>query len=324
MSPTYDPSHQSAAVGADLRALRKGRGINAPDLRLRLGKHLGELLPDLDGKAGDPRQALIIDLSTCAGALPDDLRDAVMASLALSSETRQMPHFDDRVTWLADHLHVGHRTALRRIDDAEHLLAEEIVREIDRRHDRSAEEPRGWYLDELHVIVRLDTPTMEAHERRRIVAIRDGIQDIMAWHDVPRNPDEHRSLLSGEVLYGGRLLRREQPSRQRVQFIVRLPAPLAAGDTHDYELILRVPADEPTRPHYVFTAENRCDLFTLRVRFDPARLPRWVRRVYGETVRTFEAAQADVNASPPDSAGEVNLPVSRPALYLGYGYQWQY
>src|SRR5262249_5406238 len=155
---------------------------------------------------------------------------------------------------------------------AELLLAEEIAGELERRRGRSA--PGGWYLEELRTLLRLDTPTPEAHEHRRITVTRDGLAEVMAWLDVPREAEDRPTGLSVEVSYGGRLVRTEQPGRDRFHVMVRLPAPLRTGDRHEYGLVLRMPVGQPMRPHYIFTPECRCADFDLRVRFAPDRLPR--------------------------------------------------
>jgi hypothetical protein len=106
------------------------------------------------------------------------------------------------------------------------------------------------------------------------------------------------------------------------QYVVRFPEPLRSGQHHEYGLVLRLAVQE-MRPHYVFTPEIQCNLFDLRVRFDPARPPNWVRCVRGETVRTFEAGRPAGEMLSPDPAGEVHVRFAEPLMYLGYGVQWQ-
>jgi hypothetical protein len=77
------------------------------------------------------------------------------------------------------------------------------------------------------------------------------------------------------------------------------------------------------RPHYIFTPELECHAFDLRVRFDPQRLPAWVRLVDGETVRMFDPPRPGTEQVAIDSSGEAHASFTRPALYLGYGLQWQ-
>jgi len=326
MTAASQPSELSSLIAAEIRALRKGRGLRTHDLDRRLGPHLRELAACTPtGDISELRRALMTEISTQAASLQYDLRTAVMASVGVLEETRDMARFGDRVSWLAQQADRNYRTALRRIDAAEQLLAEEVARELQRRRGRPASAPNGWYLEELSTVVRLDTPTPEIHERRRIVSAISDLAEVMAWMDFPRAPGEPRLGLQVEVLYGGQLVRRETPTRSRFQFMIQLPQPLQEGDVHEYELIFRVPPGEHMKPHYLFTPECRCDSFDLRARFDPRRLPAWIRQVAGETVRMFDDSSGSPGESLPlDPAGEVHLRFRNPAMYLCYGLQWQF
>jgi hypothetical protein len=321
------------AIQREIRALRKGRGVHAADLDRRVGQHLRQLVDD--GPSTDAaacRRQLIDQLNRCVRRLPGDVQMAITASLGLHSETAQ-PHLKDRVARLSAQIARQERTAFRRIKEAEQLLAEEIAAELQRRKGRVQLALDGWHLKEFRVLLRLDTSTPEAHEHRMVAATRDGLDEIVAWLDYPREAAEPEPDLRGEVLYGGRLDRKEHPSRQRFQFVVRLPRVVNAGEIHEYGLLLRVPPGQTMRPHYIFTPERPCSAFSLRVRFDPDDLPRWVRRVEGETVRAFddlgnrrngvEIDRPDPDLLVPDSSGEVAVEFTDPALYLGYGVQWQ-
>jgi hypothetical protein len=309
-------------IAAEIRALRKGRGMQAGDLERRLGPLLTELAIGSRSSDQAPRRhRLTSEMTTCCANLAADLRDAIFASLALSSETRQMAYFKDRVSWLASHLRYEYRTALRRIDTAEQLLSEEIARELTRRRGRTASAPDGWRLEELRTLVRLDTPTPEAHEHRRIVATRPDLTEVVAWMDLPPGPGQSRGAVSVEVLYGGRLERKEQPSSSRFQFVVQLPAPLQPGDEHEYGLLLRIPEGESMRPHVIFCPECPCDIYDLRVRFGADDLPAWIRRVDGETVRMLDTAEPATDLAL-DEAGEIHLRFHNPTMYLCYGLQW--
>jgi hypothetical protein len=233
-----------------------------------------------------------------------------------------MPLFKDRMSWLSAQLRCSYRVALRRVDLAERLLAEEITRELLRRRGRTANAPCGWYLEEFRTVLRLETPSPEAHEHRRVVASADDLREVMASLDVPRDADQPRTDLAAEILYGGQLVRRERPTDSRFQYMVQLPKPLRTGEAHEYGLLLRVPSHESMRPHYVFTPELRCDRFELRVRFPAGRRPRWVRRVEGETVRTFDAARHGNDLLLLDGAGELHVQFRNLTMYLGYGVQW--
>jgi hypothetical protein len=316
----------TAQVKAELRRLRKGRGLGASDLDHRVGPLLHEFAGTATGTdPGEVRRALSGALVTGAESLPDELRTAVLASLGLLPEVRFMPHFGDRVSWLAARLGRDARTAQRRVDAGEQLLAELISA---RRHRGGCGAARddGWYLESFAAVLLMDGEAPEAVERRRIVATRPDLAEITVALDVPRRPDQSRMSVEATVVYGGSLERREEPSRSRTHFVIRLPARLEPGETHAFEIRLRVPAGERMRPHYVFTPERRCDEFDLRVRFDPRRLPAWVRRVDGETVRMFDD---DTAGAPPagdvaiDASGEARVRFTAPSMYLGYGLQWQ-
>ncbi|MFD4673293.1 hypothetical protein ACFWNN_26460 [Lentzea sp. NPDC058450] len=305
-------------IRVEIRALRKGRGVRAGNAEELLGDSLRALV----AQAGAVVPALITELDARAAELPEDLRTAVRASLGLAGETKDMPHFKDRVSWLAARLQRDERTALRRIDDAERVLAREVALELDRRDGMDQAGSIGWHLDELRTLLRMDVASPEVHEHRRIVATRDGLQEVRAWMDVPPD-DGRRPALSGEVLYGGRIVRREQPTHSQFQFAIRFPEPLRAGQSHEYGLLLRIPEDQPMRPHYVMTPECHCNRFVLRVRFDPARAPRRIRRIDGEPVRRFDSDEPVGTPIELDEAGELEVRFERPAFYLGYGARWQ-
>ncbi len=310
-------------IAAEIKSLRKGRGLQSGDLDQRLGPLLTELANG--ARNSDQvlrRNRLTSEITTCSTRLAADLRTAISASLALSKETRQMPYFKDRVSWLASYLGFEYRTALRRIDTAEQLLSEEIANELIRRRDRIVNVPNGWQLDELRTLVRLDTPTPEAHEHRRITATRSDLTEVMAWMDVPPGPGQSRSSMSVEVLYGGKLERKEQPSSSRFHFVVQLPMPLQPGDQHEYGLLLRVPEGVSMKPRYIFSPECPCDVFDLRVRFGPDERPTWIRQVDGETVRMLDAAEPANDLTVLDEAGEIHLRFDNPTMYLCYGLQW--
>ncbi len=313
------------AVIAELRTLRKGRGLRSGDLEDKLGPNLSKLVARVSAK--DPsqlRQLLTADLQRYANDLPQDLRMAIQASLGLSAETRDMPLFRDRVSWLAGQLGYEYRTALRRIEAAEQIFSEQITRELLDREQHANTTTTGWHLEELITLVRLDTPTPEIHERRRITATEAGLKEVLAWTDVPpTRPSGERQGLAAEVLYGGRLARRLQPGTGRFQFVVQLPEQLQPGQVHEYGMLFRIPPDQPMRPHYVFSPECQCGSFELRVRFDPARLPASIRRVDGETIRMLDSPDPNSERMVLDEAAEIHLKFQDPAMYLCYGLQWQ-
>lgn len=313
---------QTEYIAAEIKSLRKGRGLAASDLDTRLGPRLRELAAADTHGPGDTarlRRALAGELAALAERLPAELRTAIMASLALSTTTRSMPFFGDRMSWLAEQLARDRRTALRRVEDAERLLAEEIATELQRRGRPAAAD--GWYVAAFTAVLLLDGETPEALERRRIVATRPDLAEITVALDVPPDAGQRMSV-DATVTSGGELVRVDEPSRSRTQFLIRLPEPLQPGQAHEYEISLRVLSRDRMRPYYIFTPELRCDSFELRVRFDRRHLPAWVRRVDGEPVRVFEEIRPGEPVTV-DATGEAFASFASPAMHLGYGLQWE-
>lgn len=317
----FDP--ETAGIVKELGALHKGRGIWSPDLRRKCGPRLRELAGDA-ATAVEFRSNLAAALNQCASRIPEDgekMRTAALAGLGLAPDTRHMTDFGDRASWLAAKIDRHVRTALRRIDGAEMLLAEEIVRELGRLHGRAPNAGIGWYLDEFRTTLRLDGKVPEAYETRRIVAVRPCLSDVVVSVDVPGSDADASLRPEADIVFGGTLARVERPLPARTQFVIRLPVPLQPGETHDFAIIVRV--RELRRPHYIFTPEQDCNYFDLRVRFSPRRRPAWIRVVDGETVRMFDSPRPGVEAVPVDSSGEAHVSFVKPCLYLGYGLQWQ-
>ncbi len=245
------------------------------------------------------------------------------ASLALSGQTKEMQHLDERVQWLSEQFGREFRTGKRRVKEAERLLAEQIAGELQRRRGRIPAAPQGWYLAEVQGLLRLDTTSPESHQSRRIVSTSADLREVMAWVDVPRNNGQSGPVLTSEVLHGGRLMRREQPFGNRYQFVVQLPVPLQPGEEHEYALITHVNGGGPMSSHYLWTPECRCDALDMKVRFHPDHPPKWVRRVTGETVRMYEEPRKTGDLIVPDAAGEVHVQFRDLVMYLGYGIQWE-
>jgi hypothetical protein len=312
-------------VRAELAGLRKGAGVEEPALARRIGPYLRELA-SIDGEPRDSdmlRRQLRAELTVCAARLPDELRIAVTAGLALSDAARQSKLIGRRL-WLAKELSVSARTAQRRLDDGEELLAEEIVLVLRGSRGRAATTPTGWYLEKLRVVLQLDGEVVESIEERSIVATRPHLDEVMAWVVIPGDkPGQSGPAPAVKVLRGGRLLRTEQPSPGKYVSCIRLDQPLAAGQRVEYGLRLILDDPAAMRPHYVFVPEYPCDAFDLTVRFDPARPPAWVRKINGEQVRVFDATVPPARPLQLSDSGEVRATFTRLRLNLGYGLQWQ-
>lgn len=182
----------------------------------------------------------------------------------------------------------------------------------------------GWFIESFSVLLRLDADPVEALEFRRVAATVDGVAELVSSVSVPRPPTEAGGDhgLDSEVLYGGSLERRGQPYDSFVQNVIVLPAPLRAGERHEYAVRHRIPPGQRMASRYVHVPYRRSDRFELRVRF-PAARPRevWVLRdaPTAAVYRRVPSAEPVV----PDRCGEVRVSFTGLRPGLGYGVSWR-
>lgn len=304
-------------LAAELRALRKGRGAQKPNIQEQVGPALRELcgISESDDAAAI-RHKVTSRLADLARELPQDLRLAAVAALGLQEDTQQQ-FLKDRVRWLADRQQRDGRTIRRRIDQAMSLLAEVATSDI---HAEPRKENRGWHTRRFEAVLRMDKPTPECLERRWIVAEQDGLDEIQVSITLPPGDDGPLDLLI-EPYHGVALVARERRAANRFAFVLRLPRTLHAGDEHEYALVARVPDHQPMREHYVFVPERRCDEFDLRVRFDPDHGPDRIWSMAEVFHREIdERTPADLLEL--DRVGEVHLYFDDLIPGRGYGAQW--
>jgi Helix-turn-helix domain len=182
-----------------------------------------------------------------------------------------------------------------------------------------------WYIESFRALLRLDAEPVEAIEQRLVVAAKDGLSELATSISVPRHPDDAGSAhrLNAELLYGGSLAVREQPYESYFRNVIVLPAPLRAGERHEYALRLRIPRGQQMASHYVHVPFRRSDYFELRVRFSLDRLPRSVWVLSGApTAVIYQRSPASQTLSP-DRFGEIHVRFRDLRLGLGYGVCWQ-
>lgn len=301
----------------ELKRLRKGRGVLAPDIDTLAGNALRALCgisaPDTKPVI---RHKVTEELRKLAETLQPDLRLAALAALAIHPQAKQ-PLLTDRVAWLAEQLGKQVRTARRRADDAIELLAQAA-------ENRPRDE--GWYVEAFDAQVRLDTRTPEVVERRTIVATRDGVDAIVPALSLPRHRADQRPLhdVNASLLYGGELIQQEQPSESYFRFTIALPQPLKTGQTHEYAMQLRVPPGQPMRPHYVFSPHRRCDRFSVRIQFDVRNPPRAVWLVSHLPIRMVDDATPCGELLSVDANGEIRAEFQELVQGFSYGVQWRW
>jgi hypothetical protein len=317
---------RSDLLAAELKTLRKGRGVSVAQIGDRVGPALRTLCGVPDGaNVAEVRQKLGDRLEKLAGELPDDLRVAALVALGLHREA-QRPFYQERVRWLAEYLQRDERTARRRADEALERLAEISVAPGVRQNAEAQGGGDEWYVTELRCIMVLDRPEPEAFEYRRITANRDQLGELDLSLTVPRDQGDSNAPhdLQVEVVYGGTLVRRQRESANRFGFVLELPEPLRRYESTEFVLRFGLPTGQRMRPHYVLAPLRRCDIFDLRVRFDRAHPPRQVWQVREAFHRDLDDGTARGELVTPDQAGEIHLRFRNLRPALSYGAQWQH
>jgi hypothetical protein len=303
----------SSQLYEELRRLCRGRGLLTP----RLEDSAGPLLRGL----AEGRDSLAALLVARTGALPEDLRDAARAALALHPEATQR-FLRERLDWLAEHLQRDTRTARRRYEEALLLLAESLERE---HPDEPGDRPAEWHPELIRTLVRLDVPGIEVLEERTIV-VGDGTVErvTLAVSLPPAAPGVSPPDLEADVLFGARLVERARPSASHFTFVLDLPRRLGAGDRHTWAMRFTLPAGHPVSPYYALTPFGRCDAGAVRVRFAPERPPRRLWLLDGVPPRVIDDAPRDLPTVGLDGAGEAYRRFDRLTPGVGYGFRWEF
>jgi hypothetical protein len=300
----------------ELKSLRKGRGLLASSIEERVGPALRRAceISDEDGLAVI-RQKVATRLSELAEHLPEDLRLVTFAAFAIASEARQ-PLYQDRVGWVARKAERDPRTVRRRIDDAIVQLADLALRgPLNRAGDPAA----CWHTTELHVAVAMDRARPEVLEQRRIVADQDGLQEL----DLAVSLPVARRDLGVTVFYGGTLRDRGMEASDRLGFTLRLPKPLARGESYDFAMRFRLPTARAMRPYLVCVPRHPCDLFDLRLWFGRGRMPPRVGNLHGAFQRDVTDPACLGTPHRIDQTGEVRFRYRNLTPGLAYGARWE-
>lgn len=312
----------SDALDAEFRTLRRGLGIHSAGL----GKILGPTLRQLAGvQPGDSDPVLRSKVHTwLAGKLTNlPPSDQLAAATALGLEPDATGVLLERIRWLAGRTACDERTARRRVDRALGRLAAQAV-DVSAASDPDAYDVGGWYVKQSQTLLRLDLPAVEVVERRTIVATRDGLSTLTIAFSLPHATVDQQGShdLAAELLYGGRLIRRERPAQTHFRYTMELPTALRAGESHEYGVVFRVPEHQKIRSHYVLFPLHHCESFELRIRFDPRAVPADIRRVSGVMPRMMDDPHMFGEPLATDRFGEVSVAFSRLHEGLGYGVRW--
>ena len=307
------------ALGDELGRLRRGRGVMAGDLTDRLGPTLCRMAGiEPVGHADDVRKRLIGLLEELAEALPEDLRTAFAASLALREDVR-FRFLDERMQWLADRLQRDVRTARRRADEAIRLLDAAAASPAGRRGDYE-----DWHLTRLRALLLLDRAEPSAIEERTVVAARADLAEITIAASIPA-PDGVRSSARSadlKVLYGGSLIGITWPTATYFRYAIRLPHPLRRGESHEFGISVTTPNGQPFNPRYAIQPLRQCDEFDLRIRFGAGGRARRVWRIAGLPRGMVDDFTDPEALAHPDAVGDIHLRYEHLKTGLVYGARW--
>jgi hypothetical protein len=295
----------------------------AGDLPGRLGPMLCAMAGiEPGGSADDVRKQLIGLLEELARGLPEDLRTAFAAALALREDVR-FRFLDERMEWLADWLQRDVRTARRRADEAIRL-----VDATARSTARQAGDYEDWHLARLRALLLLDRAEPLAIEERTLVADRDDLAEICIATSIPAPRGTRAEGHSAElkVLYGGSLIGSTWPTATYLRYTIRLPQSLRRGQPHEFGISITTPPGQPFNPRYAIQPLRRCDEFDMRIRFGAATQARSVS-VSVWRIAGLPRGMADDFADPdalvhPDATGEVHMRYQHLKMGLVYGARW--
>jgi len=313
----------------ELGALRKGWGLRRPNVRDRLGPQLRKLC-DIDDTIthSAARDRVTTLLVRAFGGLPDEFALAARVMMAIEQDyhDKTLTKRQERLAtvWNVDPMTVRRRCNLALQLTAAHLAEHGSELVADHFDEEESFRPNEWYTVTTSTTLRLDKPTPEATEVRKIVSMKEGLSRVALGLGVPRPRSESRPKMGLEVemQFGGELESNRQPSAEYFVHYIRFPRPLAMGEEHTFGKTVRIPSGQAMAPHFVSRPLHRVDRCELRVKFDPARLPRVVWRISGIPYHVSEADGPGKDTLEVDSLGEVAVVFERLKPSFGYGIRW--
>jgi hypothetical protein len=315
----------TTAVVEELRLLPRGRGVLSDDIGERLGPRLRELLGvESRDDPGVVRRKVAVRLTLLADRLPEDLGHAVRAALALGDEATDR-FLKDRVERLAAGIQRDPRTAKRRVDEGLRRLAEMLVQAAEPPAAGNPFAPDGWYIKTLNSLLLLDREPPKLLERRRIVATRPGLDEILISLSAPppavNGNGAGPSPVRLDVLQGG-VLAEEASTGSHYRASLRLPRPLDAGEEHELTVVFTSRPLRELRPYYTLTPFRPCESFDVTVRFDRTDPPSAVWRLDGLPPRVVTEYDPGGSGLAVDPIGEVSVSFADLRPGLAYGLGW--
>lgn len=216
------------AIAEELARLHRGRGVHVDDLPARLGPHLrvivfGDVGPDQTGAD----EAIRHWLTTASADLPPDLRLVFRRASGLAD---QQPFLTERLMSLADSTGLSTRTIMRRLGEANALVAAGVDRRTSVSVDDNPFAGRGWYVDRLESTAYLGEALPRFVGTREIFVTLDGLEYICESLSIPQPPGEAQPAeLLVMATEGCELDRLERMSPSTWKVWLRLPQTLLIG-----------------------------------------------------------------------------------------------
>jgi len=311
----------------ELKALRRGHGIGTIDLKAHTGSELSAIAgvtpADTVDQVRRKVRALIEEL---IGQLPEGLLPTLRMAFALSGGGgSEQPRYLARVDQFAQRQKRDSRTIQRQIDLAIRQMAELAA---GRAHgERRAARQSPWCTTRLKVFVSFDLAVPEVFEIRRIMALRDGLTELELGMTLTPPPgwtgEGWIEDLGVDLLHGGGLTGPTMRSTNRVEFHLRLPAPLVQSAEHEYALRVKLPVGRGMAPLYACTPDYECDSFELSIRFRTDSLPARVWRLPGVSPLELDDERANRTSITPNAFGEVHETFTDLEPHLSYGIGWE-
>ncbi|GLZ29152.1 hypothetical protein Lesp02_13420 [Lentzea sp. NBRC 105346] len=306
---------------AELKALRRGFGVQSRDISTRIGPALRHVC-GLSAEDSQPeqREKVISMLTTVIDELPLNLADMAkdVFGLAGTADVR----YEERMARRAKAVDRDTRTVRRYVDDVLVRIAETALHSRSRRpFTRPAENEHPWHTAELTTIVLLDPAITEVFEERRVVSRISDLASVDYSMTITEDGPLDVATLGITVLRGACLDFPERVGSNRLTFQLRLPRPLAVHEEHVISLRMRIP--RPFAPHYVCTPKRPCDRFTLIMRFPGDHVPNRVWQLEDEFPLELSDPLLDRIPLTVDAIGEVTASFTDLALNRSYGIGWE-
>ena len=318
MSENATPNRLGRVV-AELKALRKGYGVESRDIAARIGPELRLICGLLDSDSQPVQRAKLIEaLTTVIAVLPDHLAAAAATAFGLHDHGER--RFEERIARMAAEMERDVRTARRHVDHLTGRIAETLI-ELALSNNVRREPEWTWHTAELATVVVLGASEAEVIEQRRLVSRTEHLTAVDHSMTIAENQPLDLATLGLDIIRGAVLRTPERVGSTRVRFDLDLPRSLGAGEEHTIVIRMRLPAT--FAPYYVCTPTRPCDRFDLVVRFPPDRAPARAWRLEDElpidiTDPLFARDPLEV-----DAAGEVRAAFTGLTLNRSCGIGWE-